>query len=167
MRSFCVFTLIACNTVHNVAGAQAPSPSPAPTTTTSTTSPTIAPAKDQHYPSAGSTEPPALKPVPKLSEAEMEAFLKAAPITSQKVLTSGTTRSIKAVLSDGKLTHDAHIQCIDVFKPVWRGSEGTVEKNFHDSWKFNVAGYRLSKLLGLDNVPMSVERNVDGKSTLR
>lgn len=107
--------------------------------------------------------PPAMKPAPKLSDAEMEVFLKTAPIVSRKKSDLGTTAPARATLSDGKLTHDAQIQCIDIYKPVWKGAEGTIEKNFRDTWKFNVAAYRMSKLLGLDMIPMSVERQVDGR----
>jgi hypothetical protein len=105
--------------------------------------------------------PPQSK-APQLSDAEQQAFLKTARVVSKQVLDSGSTKSVKASLSDGKLTHDAHIQCVDVFKSEWRGAEGTVERNFRDSWKFNIAAYRLAKLLGFDNVPMSVEREIDG-----
>lgn len=104
-----------------------------------------------------------MKPVPKLSEAEMETFLKTAQIVSRKKLDSGTTGATRLTLSDGKLTHDAQFQTIEVYKPVFRGAEGTVEKNFRDSYKFNIAAYRLGRLLGMENIPMSVEREVDGK----
>lgn len=107
--------------------------------------------------------PPPLKPEPKLSDAERETFLTTAKIAGQKKLASGTTGSIRVTLSDGKLTHDAQFQPIDVYKPIFRGAEGTVEKNFRDTYKFNIAAYRLAKLLGMSNVPMSVERDVDGK----
>lgn len=126
------------------------------------TAPTLPPATDKAH-SSGGEKPPAPKPVAQLSEEQREVFLKTAQIVSMKRLDTGTTASLKAVLSDGKLTHDAHVQCVDVFKSVWKGAEGTVERNFRDSWKFNVAAYRLARLLGLDNVPMSVEREVDGK----
>jgi hypothetical protein len=104
-----------------------------------------------------------MKPAPKLSDDAMEIFLKTAPIISKKVLDTGTTGSMKASLSDGKVTHDVHIQCLDIYKPVWKGTEGTLEKNFRDSWKYNIAAYRLAKMLGIEMVPMSVERLVDGK----
>jgi hypothetical protein len=110
--------------------------------------------------SAGS---PQSKPVPQLSDAELELFLKTAKVVDRKVLATGTTRSLRVTLSDGKLTHDAHYQALDVFKPVFKGAEGTVEKNFRDSYKFNIAAYRLSKLIGITNIPMSVERDIDGK----
>jgi len=112
---------------------------------------------------AVATEPPALKPVPQLSDEQMERFLKTAPIVSRKTMSEGTTAAMKATLSDGQLRHDAQIQCIDIFKPVWKGSAGTVEKNFRDTWKFNVAAFRVGRLIGIRNIPMSVERDVDGK----
>jgi hypothetical protein len=111
----------------------------------------------------GGVAPPPMKPEPKLSDAEMELFLKTAKIITQKKSNLGTTAPTRATLSDGKLTHDAQIQCVDEYRPVWKGAEGTTEKNFRDSWKFNVAAYGMNKLLGLDMVPMSVERTVDGK----
>lgn len=121
-----------------------------------------APKTDQP-PSTESKEPPPMKPAPKLSDAELELFLKTAKVVSVKKLDVGTTGSTRVSLSDGKLTHDAHFQSVDVFKPVFRGAEGTVEKNFRDTYKFNIAAYRLAKLLGMENVPMSVERDLDGK----
>jgi hypothetical protein len=36
--------------------------------------------------------------------------------------------------------------------------------NFKDSYRFNIAGYRLARLIGINTVPMSVERSVNGKT---
>jgi hypothetical protein len=110
------------------------------------------------------TDPPPLKPVPQISDQDMELFLKTAQITTRKSLQEGTTSALRVTLTDGKLTHDAQVQCVDIYKPEWKGAEGTVEKNFRDSWKFNVAAYRVGRLLGLRNIPMSVERTVDDKA---
>jgi hypothetical protein len=94
----------------------------------------------------------------------MERFLQTAPIVKQKVLTVGTTASTRATLSDGSTTHDAHFQSVDIYRREFRGKEGTVEKNFRDSYKFNIAAYRLARMLKInDMVPMSVEREVNGK----
>jgi hypothetical protein len=109
------------------------------------------------------SDPPPMKPAPKLSDAEMELFLKTAKVLTQKKLDVGTTAAIRVTLSDGKLTHDAQFQPIDIYRPVFRGAEGTVEKNFRDSYKFNIAAYRLGKMIGIENIPMSVERELDGK----
>jgi hypothetical protein len=118
-----------------------------------------APAADTQ----GAQTPPAMKPEPKLTDIEREHFLKTAEIVSRAPIGVGTTGSERATLNDGKLAHDVQIQYVNVFKPVFEGAHGTVEKNFRDTYKFNIAAYRVAKLLGLDNVPMSVERAVDGK----
>lgn len=97
-----------------------------------------------------------------LNDREKEEFLKTAQIQKIERLTTGTTGAEKAVLSDGRITHDVHVQTIDVYKPIFRGKSG-IEKNFRDSYKFNIAGYRLARMLGIENVPVSVERTVDGK----
>ena len=70
----------------------------------------------------------------------------------------GVTDSIHATLSDGKLTHDAHIQNIDETKREFRSNQG-VEFDFRDSWTFNVAAYKIDRLIGLNMVPPSVSRN--------
>ncbi|HUS08211.1 MAG TPA: hypothetical protein VMZ52_18045 [Bryobacteraceae bacterium] len=92
-----------------------------------------------------------------------EKFLLTADIVSRKPTSVGTTHTEKAKMSDGRLAHDAHIQCLDEYRPIFRGKNGTVEKNFRDTYKFNIAAYRLDKVLNLNMIPVSVEREVDGK----
>ncbi|HEY1342230.1 MAG TPA: hypothetical protein VGF59_32200, partial [Bryobacteraceae bacterium] len=59
--------------------------------------------------------------------------------------------------------HDASVQRIDEYKATFQGSSGATETNFKDSYKFNVAGWRLAKMLGIeDMVPPSVERKYEG-----
>ena len=102
----------------------------------------------------------AAAPVP--SDQEMEQFLlnaKVVKTTSEKKGITGTTH---ATLSDGTLTHDASIQTIDEAKAKFEGVAGT-EYNFKDSWMFNVAGYRLDRLIGLHMVPVSVPRKLGTK----
>ena len=99
--------------------------------------------------------------VPKMSLAEQEEFLKTAKVISTKAAKGGITGSLRATMSDGKITHDAQIQQVDEAKTRFEGSRG-VEMNFRDTYKFNVAGYRLGKLLGLNMIPPSVERNYQG-----
>lgn len=99
--------------------------------------------------------------LPKLSLAEQEEFLKTAKVISTKAAKGGITGSLRATMSDGKITHDAQIQQIDEAKTRFEGSRG-VEMNFRDTYKFNIAGYRLSKLLGLNMIPPSIERNYKG-----
>ncbi len=96
--------------------------------------------------------------------AEEEIFLARAAIQSLSKVAKGINGSAKAVLSDGRRTHEAHVQWVDIYQPLFKGKDGSEERDFRDSWKFNVAAYRLAKLLRLtDMVPVSVARLVDGK----
>ena len=44
-----------------------------------------------------------------------------------------------------------------------RDAGRNTELNFKDTYRYNIAGYRVAKLIGLTTVPMSVERAIDGK----
>lgn len=94
---------------------------------------------------------------PALSDAEIEEFLRKADVVKTKSTSKGITGSLQATLSDGRITHDAHIQSIDESKREFQSMRGT-EFNFRDSWTFNVAGYKLDRLIGLNMVPVSVSR---------
>jgi len=100
---------------------------------------------------------------PKLTYEQMEKFLQDSKVISIKTLGTGVTSSQRAKLSDGAMEHDAHVQCIDESKTTFQGQQGT-EMNFRDTWKYNVAAYRLGRILGLDMVPVSVERKVNGNA---
>lgn len=100
----------------------------------------------------------AAAPSPKLTCEQMAEFLLKAKVLKSKPTSKGITNSMRATLSDGSLTHDAHFQTIDEAKQRFEGTRGT-EMNFKDTWKFNVAAYRLGVMLGIGNmIPMSVER---------
>jgi hypothetical protein len=97
------------------------------------------------------------------SRAEQEDFLLHANIVQKKGLGQGVTNSERAKLSDGKLEHEAHIQCVDEAKAEFKTTHGT-ELNFKDTYKYNIAGYRLDQVLELNMVPVSIERKVSGKT---
>ena len=93
----------------------------------------------------------------------MKEFLLRAKIVRTRDAGDGITGSRRATLSDGKLTHDAHIQTIDRVVALSQLRGPQLELNFKDSYRYNVAAYRLAVLLGLDNVPMSVARVIEGR----
>ena len=100
--------------------------------------------------------------LPVLTPQEMEDFLLNARIGATKGVNKGVTDARRVSLSDGRITHDAQVQDVDIFKPIFQLGKSS-EVNFTDSYRYNIAAYRLAQLLGLDNVPMSVLRQVDGK----
>ena len=99
----------------------------------------------------------------KLTREQQEEFLRTARIVKSRGLSVGITDSRRATLTDGRITHDAHVQTVDIRKPVYTTPKGT-EFNFTDSYKYNIAGYRLDKILGLGMVPVSVKRKVGRNS---
>jgi hypothetical protein len=97
-----------------------------------------------------------------LTLAEQEQFLATAKVVASRPVSTGITGTIRATLDDGVRRHDASVQRIDERKETFRAAGGKRETNFRDSWMFNVAGYQVALLLGLDAVPPSVERNYQG-----
>jgi hypothetical protein len=100
--------------------------------------------------------PVAVAPVT-ITDQEIEQFLLNAKIGKPKGVSKGITGTTKVTMTDGKLTHDAQIQTIDETKAKFESMSGT-EFNFRDSWKYNVAAYRLDRLIGMNMVPVSVAR---------
>jgi hypothetical protein len=96
--------------------------------------------------------------------AQKEHFLLTGTIGTGEYAGKGITKSEKTMLEEDGITHAAHVQTIDVYMPLFKGKDGSREQDFKDSWKFNVAAYRLAKLLKLtDMVPVCVPRVVDNK----
>ncbi len=100
---------------------------------------------------------PAQSP-PALTDREQEAFLLKARVIRTRSAGKGVTGSLRATLTDDNLIHDAQIQTVDEYKREFASSQG-VERDFVDSWKFNVAAYRVDRMIGLGLVPVSVERD--------
>jgi hypothetical protein len=99
--------------------------------------------------------------LPALTPEQMETFLLQAKIVKTRSAGSGVTDSKRATLNDGTITHDAHLQFIDESATTFSAGKAS-ELNFKDSYRYNIAGYRVAHLLGL-RVPVSVERKIEGK----
>jgi len=97
-----------------------------------------------------------------LSDAQREQFLLHAKVLSTHGVSKGITGSRRATLSDGAITHDAQIQAIDEYHSHFDTGHGT-ELNFRDSWSYNVAAYKVDRLIGLNLVPVSVARTYNGR----
>jgi hypothetical protein len=97
-----------------------------------------------------------------LTPEQMADFLAKAAIVKEKTTSTGVTRPIQATLSDGVLTHDAQFQTVDQAKAVFTAGKAS-EVDFKDSYRFNIAGYRLAQMVGLQTVPMSIARRYKNK----
>jgi hypothetical protein len=102
------------------------------------------------------------QPLPSLTDAQIEEFLQHAKIVKTRTIGKGVTLSMRATLQTDALTHDAQIQQIDERKQQFDTGRG-MEFNFRDSWMYNVAAYRLDRLIGLNMVPVSIIRRYDNE----
>jgi hypothetical protein len=92
----------------------------------------------------------------------METFLLEARIIKDRGAGGGVTGSRLVTMTDGTITHDAHVQTVDISQTVFQAGEHS-ETNFRDTYRYNIAAYRVARLIGLTTVPMSVRRYIDGK----
>jgi hypothetical protein len=101
---------------------------------------------------------------PNLSAQQEREFLLNAKVVASKQLGKGITHPWRLTLSNGVLTHDAAFQSIDEHKPSMALSDGRTELNFVDSYHYDIAGYELATLVGInDMIPMYVERTWNGQ----
>jgi len=97
---------------------------------------------------------------PNLTEEQMKEFLLHARVTASRHTANGLTSPWQLTLSDGKMTHDALFQSINVRTASRQLADGRTELNFVDSYHYNIAAYELGKLLGIsDVIPVAVERD--------
>jgi hypothetical protein len=97
-----------------------------------------------------------------LTSGQQEDFLRTAKVKGTKPSKKGVTETDRVTLSDGKITHDASVQTINQNLSVFQPKTGPVEYDFKDSYLFNIAGWKLAKLLGIDDmVPVSVGRKYE------
>jgi len=99
-----------------------------------------------------------------LTREEQEAFIRRAKVATSRELSGGITHPLRLTMSDGALTHDAVFQTVEEKRTVFVPTRGPTEINFVDSWKYNIAAYRLAGLLGLESMmPLTVEYRWQGK----
>ena len=88
-----------------------------------------------------------------IAQREMwENFMRTAEIIKSEPVGEGVTHPWKLTLRQGDVEH----------KAVWKDIDA-VDGEVPDRWRFEVAAYRLDKLLGLNMVPPVVEREFRGK----
>ena len=91
------------------------------------------------------------------SDSEKENFLKLAKIVSVADIGHGVTKPLKVVLDLNGTQHSGQIQAVDKELPDFF-PQGGRPVPMRDSWRFNVAAYKVDRLLDLKMVPVTVER---------
>ncbi|HVS66636.1 MAG TPA: metallophosphoesterase [Thermoanaerobaculia bacterium] len=102
-------------------------------------------------------------PLPFADEDDIIEFLRTARVVEREEVSTGVNRPTKMLLElEGARAH-AVFRTVDEQRERWQLPSRVVIANFRDSFRYEPAAYRLSRLIGLDAVPPAVERRVDGK----
>jgi len=82
----------------------------------------------------------------------LEGFLLKAEIVKSEDIGEGVTNPLKVYLRSGDKEG----------KAVWKNPEG-IQDGFLEGWRYEIAAYKMDKLLGLNMIPPTVERELNGK----
>jgi hypothetical protein len=100
---------------------------------------------------------------PNFTDEQKKEFLLNAKVIASKQTAKGVTHPWKLTLSDGTVTHDASFQPVNEHETKKEFFDGHTEYNFVDSYHYNIAGYELARMVGIDDmVPVYVERSWNG-----
>jgi hypothetical protein len=99
-----------------------------------------------------------------MSDAELEGFLRTADITLVEDLAEGVTRPQRLTLERDGRTMRAVFKTVDTNPGLERQRRWSREHDLADRHVYDVVAYRLDRILGVDMVPVAVERVVDGRS---
>ncbi|MEE8350131.1 MAG: hypothetical protein V3R94_11195 [Acidobacteriota bacterium] len=103
------------------------------------------------------------QPLPFQSQEEVEEFLRTAEIVSKKHIGEGINNPLKVLLEKDGVQMYAVFRDVHVQRSQMKLNDGSTKFFFRDEAIYECAAYELSKLLGLDTVPPTVERRVDRK----
>ncbi len=93
------------------------------------------------------------------TESEILAFLRTANVVSKKRVGSGVNNPWKVLLEKDGIQAHACFRDVRISKKKAHLKTGG-KHNFRDDARFEVAAYRLARMLGIDNIPPVVERKL-------
>jgi hypothetical protein len=95
---------------------------------------------------------------------EREVLLREGEVIASRKIGKGVTNPFRLTLRHGAVVQDAAYQSVDARKDEIRFRSGRTELQFRDFYGYNIAAYKLARLLGYDDlVPVSIERQWRGK----
>ena len=83
---------------------------------------------------------------------EVEKFLRDADIRGSKPVGEGVTKPVRVFLAKGPVERSA----------IWKNVTGS-PRGFQDEWRYEVAAYRMDKLVGFEHGPAHRPRPLEGK----
>jgi len=96
------------------------------------------------------------------SDADKEDFLRRATIVTVQEIGHGVTKPVRATMELRGVRHSGQVQVVNKELPDYFGAEGKPVPMM-DSWRFNIAAYKVDRLLGLEMVAVAVFREFRGK----
>ncbi|MDA2937831.1 hypothetical protein MYX75_06165 [Acidobacteria bacterium AH-259-A15] len=124
----------------------------------------LEPAGLKPIPSRGAWLGPDGKPLPLQNDEEIIEFLQTATVVSSQKVGSGINGTAKVLLEKDGVRMHAAFRNVRIDRKNIKMRDGSTRSSFRDDCVFELAAYRLSKLLGLDNVPLVVKRKIGGKT---
>jgi len=97
-----------------------------------------------------------------LTDEQIEAILKNAEVVKVEDIGTGITRPQRVTLKANGKTRRAAFKTIDMERLDPVRFKDRTEMTFSDRYVYELAAYRLDRLLGMNVVPVTVERTIDG-----
>lgn len=101
--------------------------------------------------------------LPFQEDEEILAFLRTAPVVEQGLIGSGVTKPKKLTLERDGIRVHASFRYVHEEQRNVRLADGSNEMFFLDSYRNEVPAYELGRMLGMDAIPPTVLRQVDGQ----
>lgn len=98
-----------------------------------------------------------------MSDDELAEFLRTAKVIGSEAIPVGVTLPTRLTLEKDGIQLDAIFKTESTEIRRGRGPNKNRMLNVSDRWQYEIAAYRLDRMLGLDMVPVAVERNINGK----
>ena len=95
---------------------------------------------------------------------EVEDFLLEAGIARAKTRREGVNKYKKGVLDNGGVWANGLFRWENEVKRPDMTARGSESRHFRDSYESELAAYRINEILGLNNIPPTVYREVEGRS---
>ncbi len=103
----------------------------------------------------------AIKYPRKFSEKDIEKILKKGKITLVEKLNMGITEPLRVTIESGNIKVRAVFKNIDTNPKLEKRRKRSKSSHLPDRYHFDIAAYRLSKYMGFNMVPVSVERRIN------
>jgi len=95
---------------------------------------------------------------------EVEDFLLEAGVARSKTRREGVNKYKKVVLDNGGVWANGLFRWENVVKRPELLARGSEARHFRDSYESELAAYKISEILGLNSIPPTVYRDIEGRS---